>query len=250
MSKKTTEIRIRKETLEIFIDAIGELLTECRLVFTPEGINVRAVDDANVAMVMAKLPADLMDQYVSPDITFGIDLKKIKVALSIMSDDSLVVGISESKITLRDGKTEYNCDALDVNSIRKEPKVPGITLDSSATFSGSEFAEAVKQVGKIGDAITIETSDAGFSLSTKGDTDNIRRKITTDQKKMVLAKSLYSLDYLKDISKVIKAALIVKTEMATNQPIRIQFAIGGIDIMYLLAPRVDSDEEDPVPDKK
>jgi len=238
-----TEIRIRKETLEIFIDAIGEILTECRLVFSKEGIAVKAVDDANVAMVLAKLPGNLMDQYVSPDLTFGVDLKKIKVALSIMSDDSLTLDVTEKNITMKDGKSEYNCKALDVNSIRKEPKVPGLTLASNATFSGAEFAEAIKQVGKIGDAISIETSDIGLFLFTQGDTDSIRRKITTDQKKIVRAKSLYSLDYLKDIAKVVKSAIYVKIDMGTNQPIRIQFTVGGIDVTYLVAPRVDSDED-------
>jgi proliferating cell nuclear antigen len=236
------EIRVRKETLEIFIGAIGEVLTECRLNFHTDGIKVLAVDEANVAMVHATLPENMMDQYSSPDLVFGIDLKKFKVALSIMSDDSLILEVSDKSITLRDGKSEYNCTALDINSIRKEPKLPKISLAANATFSGAEFSEAVKQVGKIGDAVTVETSDKGLSLFVRGDTDNIRRKITTDQKKMARAKSLYSLDYLKDIAKVIRSALIVKAEMDMDQPIRFQFTTGGIDVMYLLAPRVDSDE--------
>lgn len=244
------EIKLRKVTLEGFIDAIGGILEECRLNFSQEGITVKAVDAANVAMVAAKLPSDMMDPYKSPDIIFGVDLEKFRVALSTMSDDTLSLDVTEKNITIRDGKTEYHCKALDPNSIRKEPKIPKLSPTSAATFSGAEFEEAIKKVGKIGDAIAIETSDAGLFVSTHGDTDDIRRKVVTDQKKIEKAKSLYSLEYLKDISKVVKSAPIVKVDMSTNAPIRFQFSTSGIEVMYLLAPRVDCDEGGDAPEGK
>jgi DNA polymerase III sliding clamp (beta) subunit (PCNA family) len=51
--------------------------------------------------------------------------------------------------------------------------------------------------------------------------------------------SLFSTDYLKEISRVIKDAEKVEVSMSTNHPIRIVCVVDGIELVYLVAPRIE-----------
>jgi proliferating cell nuclear antigen len=83
-------------------------------------------------------------------------------------------------------------------------------------------------------------------MIAEGDTDNIRREFGKDELKSLTpneARSLFSLDYLKDMGKVMSKAAEVEIFLGLDHPVRFSFDIanGNGHVEYLLAPRIEAD---------
>lgn len=238
-----TEIKLKKETLKTYFDAIGNLVTECRVVFTENGLETKAVDTANAAMVHARIPKEVMDAYTSPDCIFGIEMEKIRNAIAIMGEEDLTLEVDAQKMTVRDGKTEYRCRSVDPSTIRKEPNIPNLTLPAIAEFSGATLAESIKNLGKISEKITFDLNGKTLTLSAEGAAeDRLDRTIEVERTGDASAIASFSLDYLLEMAKAFRAVDKLTLEMNTDHPLRVKFEVGGVSIVYLLAPRVETAE--------
>jgi proliferating cell nuclear antigen len=85
-----------------------------------------------------------------------------------------------------------------------------------------------------------------FFMEAEGDTDNVQLEMTKDQLvdlKAGDAKSLFSLDYLTDISKIAGKTGEVSIDIGKDYPLKVRFKIaqGHGDVSYMLAPRVESE---------
>ena len=68
---------INAELLRDAIAALAVIIDEVRLKIKPEGISVKAVDPANVAMGIFELGSSAFDEYSADESEIGIDLNKI-----------------------------------------------------------------------------------------------------------------------------------------------------------------------------
>jgi len=142
----------------------------------------------------------------------------------------------------------YSITLLDTNTIRKDPNPPTINLPGKLTISGDDLNNAIKAAAVISDkiAIGINPKDETFYMIADGDTDNIRREFSKDELKSLTpneARSLFSLDYLKDMGKVMSRAPEVEIFIGIDHPVRFSFDIanGNGHVEYLLAPRIEAD---------
>jgi proliferating cell nuclear antigen len=82
-------------------------------------------------------------------------------------------------------------------------------------------------------------------MEAKGDIDSLKLKIPSSEllgMKPGEARSLFSLDYLLDMSKSISKAAEVNLEMGIDYPLRASFKLGqSVEINYLLAPRIEQE---------
>jgi proliferating cell nuclear antigen len=239
---------------EIFreaIDVIAALVTECRLHIGDEGINTRAVDTANVAMVSLEVSKDAFQSFAATEDELGLDIQKMKNIIGMMSrGDNLALNMAPEghKLELSFSGYKYSVTLLDVNTIRKSPKPPSIELPGLAVIAGSELNSAIKAAAVISDKIAIGIDPAAgiFYMEAEGDTDHIRLDLGEDKLvslKAAEARSLFSLDYLKDMGKVMSRAEQVEVHLGIDHPVRFIFDIadGGGKVEYLLAPRIEAD---------
>ena len=68
---------INAELLKDAIASLAVIVDEVRFRIKPEGISVKAVDPANVAMVIFELGSSAFDEYNADESEIGIDLNKI-----------------------------------------------------------------------------------------------------------------------------------------------------------------------------
>jgi proliferating cell nuclear antigen len=242
---------IDADTFRESIDAIAALVTECRLHAEPSVIRTRAVDTANVAMVSLELQKDAFESYSSSGHELGIDIAKMKNILGMMGrGDSLVMNLDDSghKLELGFRGYRYSITLLDVNTIRKDPNPPTIELPGKVVLTGEALNSAIKAAAVVSDkiALGIDPSSQTFYMSAEGDTDHIRLELGKDEVrslKAVQARSLFSLDYLKDMGKVMGRAEEVEVYLGVDHPVRFSFPIaaGKGRVEYLLAPRIEAD---------
>ncbi len=240
---------IDAEKLKEALEAVSTLVDEAKFRLTPEQLSVRAVDPANVAMVSLELDREAFDSFQASEGELGIDLTKLTDILQMADKtDKIELEVDEEahKLAVRMSGLSYTVSLLDPSSIRKEPKVPNLELPARVVMRGEELRRAIKASEKVGEYMSMSVTQDAFILEAEGDTDKVRLEIPRDQLIELHpgeARSLFSLDYLGDISKVLAKTDEVELEIGKDYPIKINFTIaeGNGRVGYMLAPRVETD---------
>jgi proliferating cell nuclear antigen len=245
MFKATIDADILKSSIE----TLSVLVDEARFRISPEGLSVRAVDPANVAMVSFELSSKAFDEFSADDCEIGMDLSKINDIFSVASrDDKVTMELDEmsQKLSLQLGGLSYTLALLDPSTIRAEPRIPQLELPAEVVLNGKDLQRAVKAAEKISDHMLLGIEGDVFYMEAEGDTDRVRLEIPRDQlidMRVGEARSLFSLDYLSDIVKPASKSNEITIELGKDFPVKIGFSIanGAGKVGYLLAPRIESD---------
>jgi proliferating cell nuclear antigen len=235
-------MKIEKTRFLAFCEAVLAIAQEGRVYLKKDGIETRAVDAANVAMVSARMPKEAFELYKEETGILGLDLPKLKTATGLMKAGILTIELDgKSKLILTDGTTRYSNTLLDVNTVRKDPNPPDIALPASVAVDAKELAESIRAMSLIGDKIRFSLQGKTLTLTTEGDTDLLVKEIEGEAVRSTKepAMSLFSTDYLKEISRVFRDAGTVTVSMNTNHPIRIECVVDEITLEFLVAPRIE-----------
>lgn len=247
MLKATIDADIFRES----VDAISALVTECRLHAEPDRIYTRAVDTANVAMISFQLKKEAFESYQATKEELGLDITKLKNIMGMMTKGGSVrlnLPDGGQKLELSFNSYHYSITLLDVNTIRKDPNPPSIELPGKVVISGDVLFSAIKAASVVSDkiALGIDPSRQHFYMMAEGDTDHIRLELgrnELEEMTLVEVRSLFSLDYLKDMGKIMARAEKVEIHLGVNHPVKFSFDIAGGrgHIDYLLAPRIEAE---------
>ncbi|MFA6363673.1 DNA polymerase sliding clamp [Methanoregula sp.] len=247
MLKATIDADIFREA----IDAISALVPECRLHTEEDSISTRAVDTANVAMIAFTLKKEAFDTFKATKSEIGVDISKMKNIFNMGGKGDLIsleLADNAQKMAVSVHGYHYSITLLDTNTIRKDPNSPTINLPGKVVISGEDLNNAIKAAAVISDkiALGINPKDQTFYMVAEGDTDHILREFGKDELKSltpVETRSLFSLDYLRDMGKVMSRAPEVEVFLGVDHPVRFSFDIAGGNghVEYLLAPRIEAD---------
>jgi len=245
MFKATIDADVLKDSIE----SLSVLVDEARFRISPEGIAVKAVDPANVAMVTLDMAASAFDEFNANDCEIGMDLTKISDILGVTEKtDKVVIELDEmsQKLSIHMTDLSYTVSLLDPSTIRADPRIPQLDLPVKVVLNGKDMRRAVKAAEKISDHMLFGVEGETFYMEAEGDTDRMRLEMARDQLidlKPEDAHSLFSLDYLTDIIKPVAKSNEVVLEFGLDFPIKISTSIanGAGKVGYLLAPRIESD---------
>ncbi|MDR0438771.1 MAG: DNA polymerase sliding clamp [Methanocalculaceae archaeon] len=247
MLKATIDADIFRET----IDAITALVNECRFHVDEHGIHTIMVDPSNVAMVSLDLEAGAFSTYAAESAELGLDIEKIRAMMGMIGKtDSVTLELDDTgkKLKISFSGYEYSITLLDTKTIRKDPSAPILDLPATFEIVGSTFYDAIKAAAMVSDKISLSVNPETqiFTLDAEGDSDRIKRELAGDDvyyTSCAAARSLFSLDYLKDMGKSINRADRVQIRLGNDHPVQFSFfyADGKGKIGYLLAPRIGAD---------
>jgi proliferating cell nuclear antigen len=200
-------------------------------------------------MVSLDLKKDAFDSFTGSEGEIGLDIAKLKNIFGMMSGVlTIELADNANKLQVSVQGYRYSITLLDTNTIRKEPNPPKLELPGKIVIAGSDLNNAIKAAAIISDKIAmgIDPAKPAFFMVAEGDTDHIRREFARDELKSlatVEARSLFSIDYLKDMGKVMSKAEEVEIRLGIDHPVRFSFDIagGGGHVDYLLAPRIEAD---------
>ena len=237
------------EVLKTVARSIVALVSEARMHFLEKGLHSRAVDPANVAMVIVDVPRDSFEAYnLEEEKIIGVDVDRIfDISKSIKAKDLVELNLpSESLLKIKFGSVEYSVSLIDPSAIRKEPRIPQLELPAKAVLDAGEFKKAISAADKISDHVVFRSDQSGFYIEAKGDVD----KITFHLSEAELiefnggeAKSMFSVDYLKEFCKIAGSGDLLTINLGTNYPVRLSFELvgGKVKVEYILAPRIEGD---------
>lgn len=238
---------ISAENLRDAVEAVSSLVDEVKFSISEKGLELKAVDPANVAMVSLRIDASAFEFFKSTPGEIGIDLVRLSDLLS-MADrgENIRLELDEEnhKLNIGVGSLSYTLSLIDPSAIRKEPRLPDLDLPAHVILPGTELRRAVKAAEKVSDHVVLGVTDDLFFMEAKGDIDSLKLKIPSSELlglKPGEARSLFSLDYLSDMAKSIGKASEVTLELGVDYPLRINFKINQVEVSYLLAPRIEQE---------
>jgi proliferating cell nuclear antigen len=234
-----------------FVGTLRAIVDEAKFNIRPDGIRVRAVDPANVAMNDGVLSAGAFESYGASEGVLGINLERLDEVLKLANKGDLVefsFNTNTFKIVIHIDGIEFTMACIDPDSIRREPEIPDMDLLASFTVDEAQISRGVKAADMVSDHIQLrcdETKQAVF-MEADGDTDDVCLELTKEEYIAITAvdaKALFSLDYLKDISRKFPKGAEISITFGTDFPMMIEyeFADGEGQITSMIAPRIRSD---------
>ncbi|WP_255152991.1 DNA polymerase sliding clamp [Halorarius halobius] len=234
-----------------FVGTLRAIVDEAKFNIRPDGIRVRAVDPANVAMDDGVLSAGAFESYDASEGVLGLNLERLEEVLKLAKKDDLVEFLFDTntfKLVIHIDGVEFTMACIDPDSIRMEPEIPDMDLPASFTVDESQISRGVKAADMVSDHIQLrcdETEQAVF-IEAEGDTDDVCLELTEDEYTeltAVDAEALFSLDYVKDISRKFPKKTEISITFGTDFPMMIEyeFADGECEILSMVAPRIRSD---------
>ncbi|OYT47878.1 DNA polymerase sliding clamp [Thermoplasmatales archaeon ex4484_36] len=252
MVNDMSEISIKAGVLRETLDVISSLVDEAKFRFDEEGLKIRAVDPAHVAMVDLALSKSAFETYEVEPMEMGVNLPKVQNHLKGVKADSIVI----LKVDDDTGRLTMNIENLTVKmplidlSEMTEPKIPDLP-DMKAqvkVHNSTEVLKAVKASESISDYITLDmqTEDV-LNLYSSEELSSMNLELRKGKDYDVIqfsgpARSSFSLDYFSQIMKAIGGEKELELHLGVDYPLKMLFHIGEGEgrALYLLAPRIEN----------
>lgn len=226
------------------ISVISELVTEVRLKFLDEGLSIVAVDPANVAMVIFKMPKETFSQYESDKEVIGInldDLKRILKRASSASSINFETEDNQLKISVLDkSKRTFVLSMIESNS--EEKNEPSLNFACSVEMDSADLTQTIEDCFVVADSCALISQDNQFIVEAKGSINSAKNEFSSDVISISgTGKAKYSLEYLMKFIKASKISDKVKINFSDNYPLKLEFIGDQLGIAFVLAPRVENE---------
>jgi len=226
------------------ISIISEIVTEVRIKLLEEGMSIIAVDPANVAMVIFKLPKESFSKYEAGKEVWGVNLEDFKRILKRAAGSSSVIMEQEDnqlKISLFDKiKRSFVLSLIEVESEDKQE--PPLNFACEVEMNAQEFSQAIEDSLVVADSCSLIGGKDFFIVEGIGSLNSAKAEFSSDDVKVTGdAKSKYSLEYLAKFTKGKAFSDKIKIRFGDDYPLRLDFAGVKMGIGFILAPRVEGD---------
>lgn len=240
---------LRADTLKALVNIISTLVDEVKFTVTPEGMSLKAVDPAHVAMIELNVGKDAFASYEADETELGVDLDKVKDVLKLASSGDTIAMEQDperGRLVFKVGNITRRMNLLDTATM-SVPKVPQLQLAAAVELPASELQRGIKASESISDHITLVADADLFELKCEGDTDSADLAMSPSDTVSIEAPSrvasTFPLDYFSNLMKAIPAETTVRLELDVDYPVKVVFGIadGRGTVRYLLAPRIEND---------
>jgi len=241
--------KVKADILKEIINVVSPLVDEVKLGVGPDGITLKAVDPAHVAMVELKLGKDAFEELKASSGELGVDIEKLKDVLKLAKSGDVISmehNEDQNKLVLNIANITRRMSLVDTTGM-SDPKVPNLAYPAKVVLSVDDLSQGIRASESVSDHIALKLANDGFELACEGDTDSVSLKLKKDLLKSVEVKeatrSLFSLDYFSNMIRAIPPGQDVALKLGNDYPVRVEFKIADGDgqVMYLLAPRIESE---------
>ena len=239
------EPKYLKESISI----ISELVNEAKLKVSREGIELVAMDPANVAMVIFKLLPTAFTEYdVEKPADMAINMANFRQILRRANpSDMLTLELDNNKlkIQLKSASTRtFSLSLIEVEE--KDQKVPELSFPVNIETDAALFNEAINDVDIVSESVSLIAEAGKLSLQAEGDLNTAAIEIRDSDSTKVMAKdktkAKYSIEYLKKMIEGSKLSDRVMIQFNKDYPLKLTYsAIDRVMMAFILAPRVDTD---------
>ena len=152
------------------IDAISNMVDEVGINVTKDGMILRAMDPAHVALVDFELKKSAFDEYeVDDPLVLGIDLDRLNTILKRASaEDKITLEFDPEKntlkIRLKNAATRtFNLPLIEVSD--EELKVPDLEFPSTVEINSKIISEGIKDAEIVSDHVILKVDKKNLYIN-------------------------------------------------------------------------------------
>lgn len=231
------------------ISIISELVNETKIKVSSDGMELTAMDPANVAMVVFKLlPTAFTEYSVEKPVDLSVNLANLKQILRRANPtDMLTLELADNmlKVQMKSASTRrFDLPLIDIEE--KEQKVPELKYPVIIQTASVVLNEAIGDADTVAEAVSFTAEPGLFGLNAEGDLNKAAIEIKADDITRIEAKertsSKYSIEYLKKMIEGSKLSETVTIQFNKDYPLKLTYAaIDKVMLSFILAPRVEND---------
>jgi len=234
------------------VTVISELVHEARFKINKDGLELVAMDPANVAMVIFKLLSSCFTEYqVDKDTEIAINLANLKQILKrAKANDVLSLEVTSDnklKVQLKSGSVRtFSIPIIDIEE--REQRIPNLSFPLVVTTRSSILNDAIDDADIVAEAVTLAVDSDRLTVSAEGDLSKANIEIESDDETKITTeikakiKSKYSIEYLKKMLQAGKLSEFVSIYFNQDYPLKLEYkVIDKLSLSFILAPRVEND---------
>jgi proliferating cell nuclear antigen PCNA len=227
------------------IEVISELVTEVRIKVDDFGLNITSMDPANVAMVRFLLPKSSFSEFETGSEVLGVNLDNLKRILKRCSTrSSLIIEKQENLLNIQildRIRRNFSLGLIEIESEEKE--MPNLEFSSIVELSSQDLVDSIEDCIIVSDACSFIIDAGKFIIEAKG-LNSARSEFSGDEAKIAAenCKSRYSLEYLQKFIKASKLSDKTTLRFAEDHPLRTDIKNDFLELSFLLAPRVETED--------
>jgi DNA polymerase III sliding clamp (beta) subunit (PCNA family) len=136
---------------------------------------------------------------------------------------------------------KFTLNLIEIDSEDKE--MPALEFSSKVEVSSSDFVDSVEDCAVVADACGFIIEEGKFIIESKG-MNSARSEFSSDEANIQAenCRSRYSLEYLQKFMKGAKLCEKTILKFATDHPLRIDFRTEDLELSFILAPRVETED--------
>ncbi|MFW6040877.1 MAG: proliferating cell nuclear antigen (pcna) [Thermoplasmatota archaeon] len=240
---------IKSNILKDLVEIVETIVDEAKINIDKDGVSLKAVDPAHVAMVDLTLNKKAFESYKAEKTELGLNLSKIDQFLRLSGSDEIVIldhQEDENRLIMEVDNITQKMPLLDTAGMT-DPNVPQLDLPITLKLEGRHLLKGVKASQNISDHISIMAGPEGFEIFSEEDQDMVRLSLTKDELIELNAqeqvRSLFALDYFSNMIKCVSSNTTIDVSLGSDYPVKLEFdfADGNGHVVFLLAPRIETE---------
>jgi len=234
------------------VNVISELVNEARFKINKNGIELVAMDPANVAMVIYRLLSSAFVEYdVEKEREICVNLANLKQILRrVKANDAVTLELGEeNKLNVKlksDTTRTFSLPLIEIEE--KEQRIPNLTFPAIITTTSTVLADAIDDVDVVAESVAFALEPELFTITAEGDLSKAHIEIKAGSDTEIRAdtkakvRSKYSIEYLKKMVQAGKLADNVSIAFNQDYPLKLEYKVlDKLSLSFILAPRVEND---------
>lgn len=237
--------------LKSAIDSIVCLVEEGQFELSPDGLNFKAMDPSQISMVSFRMPKEAFVEYSVPEeMKLGIDISQLSNVLARgKKGEKAELTTEEGRLVVRflgeKHRRTFKVPLIETGDrVQKEPK---IEFASYANVKADAIKETLKDAKLISSHVRLHLSPEQFVVDVRGENGDVRAEFEKGSQEVSEintpngAKATFPLQYLEDMVKATSSSSLVRINLETDRPLKLEYDVEGAHVVYYLAPRIETD---------
>lgn len=169
--------------------------------------------------------------------------------VSVVDDGPVTLALDQETLTLdvRAGDLAYTVSVVEPDRVQRPPDREELSFpyEAGCSLPAAELGRLVRAVDLVADHVRlgVDPEQPAFTVDAEGDTDEVRLRFDDEELPSLsagVADSLFSLEYLAAVSRVVPNDATVDVRLGEECPARFEyeFADGHGDVETLVPPRI------------
>lgn len=237
--------------LKSVVDCIVSLVEEGQFEVKNDGLHLKAMDPSQISMVSFTMPKGAFVEYsITEETKIGIDIGQLANVLSRgKKGEKVELSVEEGRLVVKfygeKHKRTFKIPLVESGErVQREPK---IEYKNFVKVKAEAIKETLKDAKLISSHVRLQLTSDQFLVDVRGENGEVRAEFDkgcVEVPELTIespVKATFPLQYLEDMVKATSGSSLIRINLETDRPLKLEYEIEGAKVVYYLAPRIETE---------